>query len=131
MLQGAGNSYAGGTFINAGSLNVATDSLLGDLAGGLSFDGGTLNVAGGFTSARAVTLMERGGTLDTSGPSATFAGIISGPGGLIRAGSANTIILTGDNDYAGGTTIDSGVLQIGNRRDDRQHHRRCGSTTAV
>ena len=114
VLQGTGNSYAGGTFINAGSLNVATDSLLGGLAGGLTFDGGTLNVAGGFTSARSVTLMERGGTLDTSGPSATFAGIISGPGGLVRAGSANTIILTGDNDYAGGTTIESGVLQIGN-----------------
>ena len=113
VLAGAGNSYAGGTVIDAGTLFVATDNLLGNAAGGLTLDGGMLTVGGGFTSARAVTLEDGGGTLDVSNFSATFSGVISGPGGLTRAGSNATIVLTGDNTYAGGTTISNGVLQIG------------------
>lgn len=113
-LSGVGSSYAGGTFINAGTLTVATDSLLGATTGGLTLDGGTLRVGDGFTSARSVTLQDGGGTLDTSGATAAFTGAIAGPGKLTRAGSTNTIILTGANGYTGGTAIESGVLQIGN-----------------
>jgi outer membrane autotransporter protein len=113
VLQGAGNSYAGGTVISAGVLTVAADSLLGDPAHGVTFGGGALNVGGGFSSARALTLEEGGGGLDTSGASATFSGAISGPGGLTKGVSANTIILAADNSYAGGTTISGGVLQLG------------------
>jgi autotransporter-associated beta strand protein len=71
-------------------------------------------VAGGFTTARALTLNNGGGALFTSGPSATFAGIISGAGALTKLGATGTIILSRDNVYAGGTTIAGGVLQIGN-----------------
>src|SRR5690606_37431968 len=35
------NSYAGGTTINAGTLQVSSDANLGDAAGELTFDGGT------------------------------------------------------------------------------------------
>ncbi len=42
----------------------------------------------------------------------TFAGNISGTGGLTQAG-LGTLILTGTNSYVGGTTIDAGTLQIG------------------
>ena len=80
VLGGAGNSYAGGTFINQGSITVASDGLLGDTAGHLAFDGGGLSVGSGFSSARVITLGVDGGTLDTSGTSATFSGTISGPG---------------------------------------------------
>ena len=114
MLAGTGNIYTGGTFINAGTLSVAADGSLGALAGGVTIDGAKLSVAGGFTSARTITLNAGGGTLDTTGPSATFSGTITGPGRLTRAGSTGSIILTGNNTYAGGTTIASGILQIGN-----------------
>jgi outer membrane autotransporter protein len=43
----------------------------------------------------------------------TFAGAISGTGGVTQIG-AGTTILTGINTYGGGTTIGSGTLQIGN-----------------
>jgi fibronectin-binding autotransporter adhesin len=43
----------------------------------------------------------------------TFAGVISGTGSLIQGG-AGTLTLTGDNTYAGGTTVVSGTLRIGN-----------------
>ncbi|HEY5711418.1 MAG TPA: autotransporter-associated beta strand repeat-containing protein [Allosphingosinicella sp.] len=114
VLEGLGNSYAGGTSIDAGILTVATDSLLGDPEHGVALNGATLNVGGGFTSARAMTLEVGGGTLDTYGSSAIFTGTISGPGPLTKGASTNTIILTGDNDYGVGTTISGGALQLGN-----------------
>ena len=43
----------------------------------------------------------------------TFAGVISGSGGVGQAGTGTTI-LTGANTYAGGTTVLQGTLQIGN-----------------
>jgi fibronectin-binding autotransporter adhesin len=113
-LEGAGNSFAGGVFVNAGRLTVAADNLLGDGAGGLTLDGGVLRVGDGFDSARAVTLKDGGGTLDIGLSSAAFTGVISGPGHLTKTGgSAGLITLTADNTFTGGVTIESGVLQIG------------------
>ncbi len=43
-----------------------------------------------------------------------FSGPISGTGGLTRTGSSGTLILSGNNNYAGPTTISAGTLQIGN-----------------
>ena len=43
----------------------------------------------------------------------TLAGAISGDGALTKNG-ASTLILTADNSYAGGTTINAGTLQVGN-----------------
>ena len=43
----------------------------------------------------------------------TLTGTISGGGALTKNG-ASTLILTADNSYAGGTTINAGILQVGN-----------------
>ena len=45
--------------------------------------------------------------------STTFSGQIVGGGSIVKAGSG-TLVLTGDNTYSGGTTINAGTLQIGN-----------------
>ncbi|MFC5527841.1 beta strand repeat-containing protein, partial [Rhodanobacter ginsengisoli] len=50
--------------------------------------------------------------LTLSNGSSTFAGTISGGGGLALDGG--TEILSGANSYSGGTTISAGTLQIGN-----------------
>jgi autotransporter-associated beta strand protein len=42
-----------------------------------------------------------------------FSGVISGSAGLIKSGSSK-LTLTGANTYAGTTTINAGILQIGN-----------------
>ena len=42
-----------------------------------------------------------------------FSGVISGNAGLIKSGSSK-LALTGANTYAGTTTINAGILQIGN-----------------
>src|SRR5690606_32333704 len=41
ILTGA-NAYTGGTAINGGILQIASDGNLGDAAGGIAFNGGTL-----------------------------------------------------------------------------------------
>ena len=113
VLTGA-NTYTGGTAINGGTLQVAGDASLGAAAGPLSLDGGTLRTTATFATARATTLNAGGGTFDVdTGTTLTANGIISGAGALNKAGTG-TLVLTADNNYAGGTTIGAGTLQLGN-----------------
>ena len=87
----AANTYSGGTTISAGTLQLgdggADGSILGDV-----LDNGTL----AFNRSDV----------------ATFAGTISGSGGVAQIGTGTTI-LTGINTYSGGTTISAGTLQLG------------------
>jgi len=106
------NSYSGGTAIRDGVVRVSSDANLGSAAGDLSLDGGTLQYGAGFESTRDMTLGAGGGTLDTMENTDTVSGVISGAGGLTKDG-AGTLVLTGDNTYAGGTAVDAGILQIG------------------
>ncbi|WP_455153133.1 autotransporter-associated beta strand repeat-containing protein [Cupriavidus basilensis] len=86
------NTYAGGTTISAGTLQLGnggtTGSIVGDVAnnGALAFN-------------RADTV--------------TFDGIISGAGVVNQTG-AGTTVLTNASTYTGGTTISAGTLQLGN-----------------
>jgi fibronectin-binding autotransporter adhesin len=106
------NAYAGGTFLNAGTVAVSSDANLGSASGALTFNGGTLQNTANVASARAVTLNAGGGTLQTTG-NLTLSGAIGGTGALTKA-DAGTLLLTGNNGYTGGTTIAAGTLQLGN-----------------
>ena len=101
----------------SGTLSVSSNANLGGIAGALTFNGGTLQVTGTtFTStARAINWGAKGGGFDIADASNTFivAQSLSGAGPLTMLG-AGTLALTGSNTYAGGTTISSGTLQIGN-----------------
>ena len=107
------NTYTGGTAINGGTVQVAADDNLGAATSGLSFDGGTLATTASFTTNRATTLNANGGTFDVA-PTTTLAmtSAIGGAGALTKA-DAGTLVLTGTNTYSGGTTIASGILQLG------------------
>ncbi|MDX3900374.1 MAG: autotransporter-associated beta strand repeat-containing protein [Sphingobium sp.] len=112
ILNGA-NSYAGGTQVNGGVLQVASDANLGAASGGLSLDGGTLRTTADLASGRGVTLGAAGGTFETlGGTTFSLAGDPTGPGSLTKTGTG-TLLLTGDGSYTGGTTISSGMLQLG------------------
>lgn len=110
------NTYRGGTSINNSVLSVSSDANLGAANSVLSIDGGTLAIIGhtfGSTS-RAITLGHAGGTLDITDNANRFtiSQALSGSGALTKSGTG-TLVLTGDNSYAGGTTISAGSLQIG------------------
>jgi autotransporter-associated beta strand protein len=107
------NTYSGGTALNGGALAVSADNNLGAAAGGLAFDGGTLQFNAGFTTNRAITLNAGGGTFDTSAAtSSALGGTISGTGGLTKTG-AGALTLLSTNNYTGGTTINGGILFLG------------------
>jgi len=116
-LAGA-NTYTGATAIAAGTLaltgagSIAASSGV-NVAGNASFDiSGTSHGASivALTGAGSVNLGQQ--TLTLSNASGSFAGVIGGAGGLTLQGGTET--LTGANTYTGGTTINSGTLQIGN-----------------
>src|SRR4029077_13632513 len=77
------NSYAEGTTINAGTLQLGNGGTAGSITGNVS-DNGVL-------------------AFDRS-DSVTFAGAISGAGRVTQIGTGTTI-LTGTNTYTGGTTV--------------------------
>jgi outer membrane autotransporter protein len=88
----AANTYTGGTTIDAGTLQLGNGGTTGGIVGNVN-DNATL----AFNRSDVVT----------------FPGVISGTGALNQIGPGTTV-LTGDNTYAGGTTITAGTLQLGN-----------------
>ncbi|NGM51102.1 autotransporter outer membrane beta-barrel domain-containing protein [Caulobacter sp. 602-2] len=111
ILDGA-NSYAGGTTIAGGVLQVSADANLGAANGGLWLDGGALRTTASFASERTVTLDADGRIETVSGATLTLNGGVDGVGALIKDG-AGRLIIAGEGTYAGGTTISGGALQIG------------------
>ncbi|MBZ9873246.1 autotransporter-associated beta strand repeat-containing protein, partial [Mesorhizobium sp. BR1-1-9] len=90
LVLTADNSYAGGTTIAGGTLQLGNGGATGSITGDV-VDNGTL-------------AFDRN---DSYG----FAGLISGSGGLDQIGSGITI-LTADNSYAGATNVREGTLII-------------------
>jgi len=88
LILGGANTYTGGTTVSAGILQGDTDSLQGDI----------------FNNASVVFDQEGIGT---------YAGAITGTGSVTKTG-ANTLIMTGDSNYTGATTVDIGELQVRN-----------------
>ena len=88
------NTYSGGTTINAGTtLQVGSGGVTGNLGTGAVTDNGDL-------------------IFNTTGTT-TISPVIGGSGNLSQVGTGTTV-LTGNNTYAGSTTISAGTLQIGN-----------------
>ncbi len=134
-LSNSGNTYTGGTNIQAGTLqlgiffafpdNTAVTLGSGSSSGTFDLDGQSITVSSLSTSGTGTSNII--GNSSTGAPSGlTYAGGISTFGGsivdVIGAGTqmtsltvnSGTLILTGANTFTGGTTISGGTLQIGN-----------------
>jgi autotransporter-associated beta strand protein len=86
------NSYAGGTIINGGTLQLG--------------DGGTTGSITGNVLNNGILAFNRSDFV-------TFNGLISGVGGVQQNGIGTTVLVA-NNTYTGGTTINAGALQLGN-----------------
>lgn len=123
LVLGGENTYTGATTITAGSIQTAiTDAIattssviMTDSAGTLldlnGFDQTIGTLSGGGTTGGNITLGNA--TLSViEGTASTYAGVISGTGGLTKDGS-ETLTLTGNNTYTGTTFVKSGSLKAG------------------
>jgi fibronectin-binding autotransporter adhesin len=121
------NTYTGVTTVAGGLLSVASDANLGGVpgsatAGSLVISGGTLAASAGFTlnANRGLAVGPASGfglgAIDVaSGQTLSYAGSITdnpgGTGGLAKSG-AGTLVLSGSNSHAGGTTLVAGQLNV-------------------
>jgi autotransporter-associated beta strand protein len=113
ILTIAQTSGITGTYnLNGGLLSLAALSS-GSGTAVFNFGGGTLQASGPLSTTMPMTLTGSGGnaSVDTAGYTVTFAGSLSGPGGLTMTNSG-MLILTASNTYTGDTTINGGVLAI-------------------
>ena len=85
------NTYTGGTIIDGGVLQLGDGGKTGSIVGNV-VDNATL-------------VFDRSGIY-------TFGGVISGTGAVQQI-ATGTLVLTGNNNYTGGTTISGDILQLG------------------
>ena len=118
----AANTFTGNTLISGGALTLANASALQNStldtsgAGSLSFGGLTAATLGGLIGPGNLTLTNANTaavtlTVGNNGQSTSYAGSLSGLGGLTKTG-AGMLTLTGANSYSGTTLASGGTLNF-------------------
>ena len=110
------NTYTGGTFLDSGTLSIASDASIGGATSYIEFDGGTLQVTGASLTnldSHAVNWGSFDGGLDIADATNNFiiSEAISGSGGLTKLGSG-TLVLAGADTYTGQTIVAVGTLDV-------------------
>ncbi|SEN21035.1 fibronectin-binding autotransporter adhesin [Luteibacter sp. UNCMF331Sha3.1] len=124
-LSNGANDFVGPLTVAAGVVSTGTLSNggvtsgigagTGDPASLVLQSGGALQYTGGTTSTdRGFTVGAGNGRIDVSQATSTLTigGTAVGAGGLIKDG-AGTLVLSGNNTYTGGNTVNAGVLRAG------------------
>jgi autotransporter-associated beta strand protein len=113
------NNYSGGTLITSGSINAGNSSALGSGQVSLANASGVSlvlsapltvgSITGGGSAGGNISLGSNTLTVGTDNTNTTYAGTISGSGGLVKTGTG-IFTLSGTNTFGGGTTVSGGVL---------------------
>ena len=111
VLSGA-NTYAGGTRVTGGTLEIANDEALGASAGTVTLAGATLRNSAALTSARGFTISASGGTIDSGSNALTLSGAIGGTGNLRLTGTSARTFSGNSSAFAGSTTLAAGSLAL-------------------
>lgn len=115
LLSGI-NSYTGGTILEEGVLTISADANLGAAGTALTINGGTLRIDGNTLSnlnTRPVIWNTANVSLDISNSIHAFTVTNDITGALqVTKSGLGILVLTGNNNYSGGTTINAGTLRV-------------------
>ena len=118
------NSYTGGTFVNAGVLQLGNSAAFGAASGGLTVNGGSLNLNGFSPTVGALSSSTTAGTITSSSTPATltvqtitpstYSGLIADGAGMVSLTVAGNSVVTlaGSNTYSGLTLLQGGELGV-------------------
>jgi len=112
LVLGGANTYSGQTTINAGTVNIAASTNLGDASATntIAFGGGTLRSTATLDlgTTRTIAVGAGGGTLSAqTATTLTVSGALSGSAQLTAAGGG-TVVLGADNSgFSGNVTVNS------------------------
>ncbi len=122
VLSGNNNTYAGGTTVNGGTLQLGVSNSLPAAGNITALPGGTLDL-GGNAQITSGTVSFQGGTVQNGtltsstaafdGQGGTVSANLAGPVALNMSGIGTLVVSSTGNSYAGGTNISGGVLQLG------------------
>ncbi len=116
-----GRNFTAAYNMTGGRLNLGATGITNASNKSINLGGGTVGAFANWSSAQPMTLTGTGGnvtvnTLDsvdaTTARSITLTGVLSGTGGLTKAG-AGTLTLSAANTYTGPTAVDAGKLHLG------------------
>ena len=115
VLTGS-NTYGSGTTVSEGVLKISSDNNIGSGSYTntvLTLNNGSTLQANGTSSLISHPITLAGSAnIDSNGSEFTISSLISGASGALTKTGAGTLILTGSNNYNGGTTISAGTLKI-------------------
>jgi autotransporter-associated beta strand protein len=121
VIFNSANTYSGGTWLNAGILQVANAGSVG--SGNVTLNGGAFQADGlsDLTFTNNFKVNTAGGTVDNNGTVLTLSGIIAngnGGTGVLQitdtSGGFGTTVLSGANTYSGGTLVAGTTVQVTN-----------------
>jgi autotransporter-associated beta strand protein len=110
------NTYAGGTRLEAGSLQISDLANIGGSTAAITFAGGILRTTGTAITSLGTSdvnwsSFDGGFDISTSGATLTLSQTISGTGSLTKLGSGN-LRMNVANSYSGDTNLNAGTLTV-------------------
>lgn len=130
-LNNSGSTYDGGTTISGGA-DVAYAGTGSFGTGDITLDGGTLRWENGAADISDRLVMgAAGGSVDIGSAAQTFAGVITGTGGLTQSGAGGVLTLAAANTYSGTTTVNAGTLVLSNALAIQNSALNTGSAGAI
>lgn len=114
IVLGGNNTYQGGTSIVGGTLQISSDSNLGEAGTNVTVNNAVLEGNGTFSINRVIALNNANSRISvaSAGQVMTLSGLVGGIGALNKTGAGTLVLASPNNSYLGGTSVNAGTLRV-------------------